>query len=258
MDPNGQTVEKIQAVCRVWKNLISFQFQKTQSEKTNWRSLVQVQRKAKAPLYVLSFGATVRHVFSAFYKNSDYSSSVFSFINAICVELFSSGFIINSLFRGNQGLISHFPGTKAPSHTHLFQISWTHHIWLQRYNHSTPRDLCSGFQFPNSFPPPLRPLSPSGGAAQFLRCSCSFRRCFSRCFSSLSRAFRSFSAAVCMSLMRRFRVLRSDELSTPRPWRGCRDLPRDQVSWQHCGCKSKTFPWSFKNKQDAAWQLFNL
>lgn len=40
------------------------------------------------------------------------------------------------------------------------------------------------------------PLPPSGGGAQFLRCSWSFRRCFSFCFSSLSRAFFSFSAAL--------------------------------------------------------------
>lgn len=64
------------------------------------------------------------------------------------------------------------------------------------------------------------PLSPPGGGLQFLRCSWSFLRCFSFCFSSLSRAFLSFSAAVWMSLMRRFRALRSDELSTPRPCRG--------------------------------------
>lgn len=65
---------------------------------------------------------------------------------------------------------------------------------------------------------PLCSLSPPGGAGlQYLRCSWSFLRCFSFCFSSLSRAFFSFSAALWISLMRRFRALRSDELSTPRP-----------------------------------------
>lgn len=67
---------------------------------------------------------------------------------------------------------------------------------------------------------PGRPLSPSAGGLQFLRCSWSFLLCFSFCFSSLSRAFLSFSAAVWMSLMRRFRALRSEELSTPRLCRG--------------------------------------
>lgn len=69
-------------------------------------------------------------------------------------------------------------------------------------------------------------LSLSGGRSQLLRCSWSFLRCFSFCFSSLSRAFRSFSAAVWMSLIRRFRALRSDELSTPRPWGGEEDETR--------------------------------
>lgn len=64
------------------------------------------------------------------------------------------------------------------------------------------------------------PLSPPGGGAQLLRCSWSFLRCFSFCFSILSRAFLSFSAAVRISLMRRFRAPRSDELSMPRACRG--------------------------------------
>lgn len=63
-------------------------------------------------------------------------------------------------------------------------------------------------------------------ALQFLRCSWSFLRCFSFCFSSLSRAFLSFSAALWISLMRRFRMLRSDELSTPRP---CKNTKKNEM-----------------------------
>lgn len=84
--------------------------------------------------------------------------------------------------------------------------------------------ICSYlFMFSRTFPgqvsPVLPSLSPPAGGGQFLRCSWSFLRCFSFCFSILSRAFLSFSAAVWISLMRRFRTLRSDELSTPRPCR---------------------------------------
>lgn len=93
-------------------------------------------------------------------------------------------------------------------------------LLLSSTSHSlSPLDLCPFLCCFPSVLPLCHPLPPSGGCDQFLRCSWSFRLCFSFCFTSLSRAFLSFSAAVWTSLMRRFRALRSDELSTPRPCR---------------------------------------